>query len=272
MGLFGFNESVHHLADALMETKQLKGYGYDIVPVYQIKGISKLFKLCLPKVQCFCDSLTSPPSERQFNALLMSVASLLANVCFPDPAPFLLKGPLVYTSDSSQKVVLSTRPGIGVQEVALSTSPSIGVQEVALSTSPSIGGQEVVLSTRPGIGGQEVALATRPSIGGQKVALSTSPSISGQEVALSTSPSISSQEVALSTSPSIGGQEEVALSTSPIIGGQEVALSTSPSIGGQEVALSTSPSISGHWPGGGALCKSYYQWPLARRWCSLHEL
>ncbi|CAJ0955054.1 unnamed protein product [Ranitomeya imitator] len=51
----------------------------DIVPVYQIKGISKLFKLCLPKVQCFCDSLTSPPSERQFNALLMSVASLLAN-------------------------------------------------------------------------------------------------------------------------------------------------------------------------------------------------
>ncbi|CAJ0944017.1 unnamed protein product [Ranitomeya imitator] len=71
----------------------------DIVPVYQIKGISKLFKLCLPKVQCFCDSLTSPPSERQFNALLMSVASLLANVCFPDPAPFLLKGPLVYTSD-----------------------------------------------------------------------------------------------------------------------------------------------------------------------------
>ncbi|CAJ0928076.1 unnamed protein product [Ranitomeya imitator] len=51
----------------------------DIVPVYQIKGISKLVKLCLPKVQCFCDSLTSPPSERQFNALLMSVASLLAN-------------------------------------------------------------------------------------------------------------------------------------------------------------------------------------------------
>ncbi|CAJ0952643.1 unnamed protein product [Ranitomeya imitator] len=39
----------------------------DIVPVYQIKGISKLFKLCLPKVQCFCDSLTSPPSERQKN-------------------------------------------------------------------------------------------------------------------------------------------------------------------------------------------------------------
>ncbi|CAJ0916217.1 unnamed protein product [Ranitomeya imitator] len=38
----------------------------DIVPVYQIKGISKLVKLCLPKVQCFCDSLTSPPSERQF--------------------------------------------------------------------------------------------------------------------------------------------------------------------------------------------------------------
>ncbi|CAJ0925023.1 unnamed protein product [Ranitomeya imitator] len=37
----------------------------DIVPVYQIKGISKLIKLCLPKVQCFCDSLTSPPSERQ---------------------------------------------------------------------------------------------------------------------------------------------------------------------------------------------------------------
>ncbi|CAJ0943047.1 unnamed protein product [Ranitomeya imitator] len=33
----------------------------DIVPVYQIKGISKLVKLCLPKVQCFCDSLTSPP-------------------------------------------------------------------------------------------------------------------------------------------------------------------------------------------------------------------
>ncbi|CAJ0931668.1 unnamed protein product [Ranitomeya imitator] len=59
------------------------GPDQDIVPVYQIKGISKLFKLCLPKVQCFCDSLTSPPSERQFNALLMSVASLLANVCFP---------------------------------------------------------------------------------------------------------------------------------------------------------------------------------------------
>ncbi|CAJ0966523.1 unnamed protein product [Ranitomeya imitator] len=37
----------------------------DIVPVCQIKGISKLVKLCLPKVQCFCDSLTSPPSERQ---------------------------------------------------------------------------------------------------------------------------------------------------------------------------------------------------------------
>ncbi|CAJ0965568.1 unnamed protein product [Ranitomeya imitator] len=55
-------------------------YRPDIVPVYQIKGISKLFKLCLPKVQCFCDSLTSPPSERQFNALLMSVASLLANI------------------------------------------------------------------------------------------------------------------------------------------------------------------------------------------------
>ncbi|CAJ0955099.1 unnamed protein product [Ranitomeya imitator] len=57
----------------------------DIVPVYQIKGISKLFKLCLPKVQCFCDSLTSPPSERQFNALLMSVASLLANVMYRRP-------------------------------------------------------------------------------------------------------------------------------------------------------------------------------------------
>ncbi|CAJ0934896.1 unnamed protein product, partial [Ranitomeya imitator] len=54
----------------------------DIVPVYQIKGISKLVKLCLPKVQCFCDSLTSAPSERQFNALLMSVASLLANPVF----------------------------------------------------------------------------------------------------------------------------------------------------------------------------------------------
>ncbi|CAJ0964617.1 unnamed protein product, partial [Ranitomeya imitator] len=85
-------------------TNAMTEYNYkeqikDIVPVYQIKGISKLFKLCLPKVQCFCDSLTSPPSERQFNALLMSVASLLANVCFPDPAPFLLKGPLVYTSD-----------------------------------------------------------------------------------------------------------------------------------------------------------------------------
>ncbi|CAJ0968385.1 unnamed protein product [Ranitomeya imitator] len=58
---------------------------WDIVPVYQIKGISKLFKLCLPKVQCFCDSLTSPPSERQFNALLMSVASLLANDPVPSP-------------------------------------------------------------------------------------------------------------------------------------------------------------------------------------------
>ncbi|CAJ0929744.1 unnamed protein product [Ranitomeya imitator] len=64
----------------------------DIVPVYQIKGISKLVKLCLPKVQCFCDSLTSPPSERQFNALLMSVASLLANVCFPGEMPQLVKG------------------------------------------------------------------------------------------------------------------------------------------------------------------------------------
>ncbi|CAJ0940563.1 unnamed protein product [Ranitomeya imitator] len=42
--------------------------GQDIVPVYQIKGISKLVKLCLPKVQCFCDSLTSPPSERQGRA------------------------------------------------------------------------------------------------------------------------------------------------------------------------------------------------------------
>ncbi|CAJ0952454.1 unnamed protein product [Ranitomeya imitator] len=42
----------------------------DIVPVYQIKGISKLVKLCLPKVQCFCDSLTSPPSERQVIPLL----------------------------------------------------------------------------------------------------------------------------------------------------------------------------------------------------------
>ncbi|CAJ0966992.1 unnamed protein product [Ranitomeya imitator] len=57
----------------------------DIVPVYQIKGISKLVKLCLPKVQCFCDSLTSPPSERQFNALLMSVASLRSNVFFSNP-------------------------------------------------------------------------------------------------------------------------------------------------------------------------------------------
>ncbi|CAJ0966266.1 unnamed protein product [Ranitomeya imitator] len=62
----------------------------DIVPVYQIKGISKLVKLCLPKVQCFCDSLTSPPSERQFNALLMSVASLLANVCFPVRNKYLI--------------------------------------------------------------------------------------------------------------------------------------------------------------------------------------
>ncbi|CAJ0917143.1 unnamed protein product [Ranitomeya imitator] len=41
-----------------------------IVPVYQIKGISKLVKLCLPKVQCFCDSLTSPPSERQTSFIL----------------------------------------------------------------------------------------------------------------------------------------------------------------------------------------------------------
>ncbi|CAJ0946760.1 unnamed protein product [Ranitomeya imitator] len=39
------------------------GCKVDIVPVYQIKGISKLFKLCLPKVQCFCDSLTSPPKS-----------------------------------------------------------------------------------------------------------------------------------------------------------------------------------------------------------------
>ncbi|CAJ0917025.1 unnamed protein product [Ranitomeya imitator] len=47
----------------------------DIVPVYQIKGISKLFKLCLPKVQCFCDSLTSPPSERQ-----VSVSQLISGL------------------------------------------------------------------------------------------------------------------------------------------------------------------------------------------------
>ncbi|CAJ0965109.1 unnamed protein product [Ranitomeya imitator] len=44
----------------------------DIVPVYQIKGISKLAKLCLPKVQCFCDSLTSPPSERQITSILIT--------------------------------------------------------------------------------------------------------------------------------------------------------------------------------------------------------
>ncbi|CAJ0956918.1 unnamed protein product [Ranitomeya imitator] len=37
----------------------------DIVPVNQIVGIAKLVKVCLPKVQCFCDFLTSPPSERQ---------------------------------------------------------------------------------------------------------------------------------------------------------------------------------------------------------------
>ncbi|CAJ0919961.1 unnamed protein product [Ranitomeya imitator] len=51
----------------------------DIVPVYQIKGISKLFKLCLPKVQCFCDSLTSPPSERQrlqFKTLTMTYKAI----------------------------------------------------------------------------------------------------------------------------------------------------------------------------------------------------
>ncbi|CAJ0939846.1 unnamed protein product [Ranitomeya imitator] len=46
----------------------------DIVPVYQIKGISKLVKLCLPKVQCFCDSLTSPPSERQVKLYNIVVA------------------------------------------------------------------------------------------------------------------------------------------------------------------------------------------------------
>ncbi|CAJ0954817.1 unnamed protein product [Ranitomeya imitator] len=44
---------------------------YDIVPVYQIKGISKLVKLCLPKVQCFCDSLTSPPSLYKKNGKLV---------------------------------------------------------------------------------------------------------------------------------------------------------------------------------------------------------
>ncbi|CAJ0917660.1 unnamed protein product [Ranitomeya imitator] len=66
--------------DILALQKHVEGnLKHDIVPVYQIKGISKLVKLCLPKVQCFCDSLTSPPSERQFNALLISVASLLAN-------------------------------------------------------------------------------------------------------------------------------------------------------------------------------------------------
>ncbi|CAJ0947060.1 unnamed protein product [Ranitomeya imitator] len=68
-------ENARELEQINSRWKQLQ----DIVPVYQIKGISKLVKLCLPKVQCFCDSLTSPPSERQFNALLMSVASLLAN-------------------------------------------------------------------------------------------------------------------------------------------------------------------------------------------------
>ncbi|CAJ0965443.1 unnamed protein product [Ranitomeya imitator] len=54
----------------------------DIVPVYQIKGISKLVKLCLPKVQCFCDSLTSPPSERQhymWHIVIWSVYGAIMN-------------------------------------------------------------------------------------------------------------------------------------------------------------------------------------------------
>ncbi|CAJ0964399.1 unnamed protein product [Ranitomeya imitator] len=73
------DEFRRHKSAGQSEAKLFMKEWEDIVPVYQIKGISKLFKLCLPKVQCFCDSLTSPPSERQFNALLMSVASLLAN-------------------------------------------------------------------------------------------------------------------------------------------------------------------------------------------------
>ncbi|CAJ0949929.1 unnamed protein product [Ranitomeya imitator] len=97
----------------------------DIVPVYQIKGISKLVKLCLPKVQCFCDSLTSPPSERQFNALLMSVASLLANTpvlmywyvlsMFADPNADVLTPVLMYWyvlsmfADPNADVLLSER-------------------------------------------------------------------------------------------------------------------------------------------------------------------
>ncbi|CAJ0940554.1 unnamed protein product [Ranitomeya imitator] len=54
-----------------------QGKHRDIVPVYQIKGISKLVKLCLPKVQCFCDSPTSPPSERQISAGLTKLSSEL---------------------------------------------------------------------------------------------------------------------------------------------------------------------------------------------------
>ncbi|CAJ0954410.1 unnamed protein product [Ranitomeya imitator] len=67
----------------------------DIVPVYQIKGISKLVKLCLPKVQCFCDSLTSPPSERQRCALLSSCTgcepesrAVTSPLCFPAPRQY----------------------------------------------------------------------------------------------------------------------------------------------------------------------------------------
>ncbi|CAJ0968769.1 unnamed protein product, partial [Ranitomeya imitator] len=46
-------------------SSQEQDEGSSRVLSHQIKGISKLVKLCLPKVQCFCDSLTSPPSERQ---------------------------------------------------------------------------------------------------------------------------------------------------------------------------------------------------------------
>ncbi|CAJ0945347.1 unnamed protein product [Ranitomeya imitator] len=61
-----YQSIVHFAIDGFNSTDYtVVEQGEDIVPVYQIKGISKLVKLCLPKVQCFCDSLTSPPSERQ---------------------------------------------------------------------------------------------------------------------------------------------------------------------------------------------------------------
>ncbi|CAJ0950656.1 unnamed protein product [Ranitomeya imitator] len=84
----------------------------DIVPVYQIKGISKLVKLCLPKVQCFCDSLTSPPSERQpFRGGLTGIAA--ATIFNPshnvsineDQLRVAFDGDAVLFSDESEQIV-----------------------------------------------------------------------------------------------------------------------------------------------------------------------